>query len=94
MQIMAEAVVKATAGRVPVIIMIAAATVEESIELAKHAKEIGASGISSVVPFDKPNNLCMPCRLGYHAAHHDQLLPSNSGLRLVARLIFLFMYAW
>lgn len=54
---MLHAVVSAVHGRVPVVAMVAAHTLEASIELARHAKDVGAQAISSVVPLDAPNNL-------------------------------------
>ena len=44
---MCEAVTAAVAGRVPVIPMVAAATVEDSIELAKHAAAHKAAAVSA-----------------------------------------------
>ena len=47
----AEIVMDETQGRVPVVVHIGAIGTKLSIELAKHAEEIGADGISSVPPF-------------------------------------------
>lgn len=47
---MTEAVVKAVAGRVPVIVMVGACPLEEAKELAKHAEQVGASVTSATVP--------------------------------------------
>src|ERR1700704_4733528 len=47
----AEVAVKAVAGRVPVSIHVSALAVEDSIELAKHAKEIGADAIIAITPY-------------------------------------------
>jgi len=46
----AEAVVTAAAGRVPVYIHVGAVTQEETINLARHAHKIGADGIGVVTP--------------------------------------------
>eukprot|EP00051_Salpingoeca_urceolata_P026334 m.476922 g.476922 ORF g.476922 m.476922 type:complete len:347 (-) comp20702_c0_seq1:26-1066(-) len=54
---MAELTVKAVAKRAPVIVLITAATLEETVELATHAETIGATGISSVAPLDKPKDM-------------------------------------
>lgn len=56
-KLMVEAVVAAVAGAKPVLVHVGACPVDEAIELAKHAKQAGADGVSSVVPVDKPNNL-------------------------------------
>lgn len=47
----AEAVVKAAAGRVQVIVHVGTPDTNSALELAKHAKAIGAQGISSVPPY-------------------------------------------
>ncbi len=49
-KLVAEEVLKATAGRVPVFIQVGAPTTAQTIELAKHAAEIGAAGIGVVTP--------------------------------------------
>jgi dihydrodipicolinate synthase/N-acetylneuraminate lyase len=54
---MAEATMKAVAGRVPVCVHVGACPLAEAQELCKHAKSIGAAAVSSVVPTDKPNDL-------------------------------------
>jgi len=56
-KLLVEAVVAATAGAKPIIVHVGACPVEDAVELAKHAKDAGAAGVSSVVPLDKPNNL-------------------------------------
>ena len=47
----AEVAVKTVAGRVPVAIHVSALAVEDSIELARHAKEIGADAIIAITPY-------------------------------------------
>ena len=47
----AEVAVKTVAGRVPVSIHVSALAVEDSIELAKHAKQIGADAIIAITPY-------------------------------------------
>ena len=47
---MAEAVVDEAAGKVPVIVHVGAFRTESVLELAKHAKEIGADGIAVIPP--------------------------------------------
>lgn len=47
----AEAFVKAAAGRIPVIVHIGSSAVRESQELASHAQSIGADAIAAVAPF-------------------------------------------
>lgn len=46
----AEAVMKRVAGRVPVIVHVGSAAINESIRLAQHAAGLEAAGISSIVP--------------------------------------------
>lgn len=47
----AEAAVKAVAGRVPVSIHVSALAVEDSMELARHAQQIGADAIVAITPY-------------------------------------------
>ena len=47
----AEAVVKATAGRTQVIIHVGTTSTDSAIRMAKHAEKIGADGISAIPPF-------------------------------------------
>ncbi len=47
----AEAVLEAAAGQVPVIVHVGAATTQETIELAKHAHDRGADACSVVTPY-------------------------------------------
>jgi 4-hydroxy-tetrahydrodipicolinate synthase len=47
----AEAVVKATAGRVPVTIHVSALAVGDSLELARHAQKIGADCVVAITPY-------------------------------------------
>lgn len=49
-KLISETVVKQAAGRVPVFIQVGAMNQKETIELAKHAAEIGADGIGVVTP--------------------------------------------
>lgn len=49
-KMIAETVVKHTAGRVPVFIHVGAWNLADTLELAKHAVEIGADGIGVVTP--------------------------------------------
>lgn len=49
-KLVAETVVKEAAGRVTVFIHVGAMTLKDTIELAKHACEIGADGIGAVTP--------------------------------------------
>lgn len=49
-KLIAETVVKHTAGRVPVFVHVGAWNLKDTIELAKHAVEIGADGIGVVTP--------------------------------------------
>ncbi|MEX1229343.1 MAG: dihydrodipicolinate synthase family protein [Planctomycetaceae bacterium] len=46
----AECVVKTAKGRLPVIVHVGAVTTEDAEELARHAKSIGADGVSAVAP--------------------------------------------
>jgi len=54
---LAEATVRAAAGRLPVMIHVGAIRVEDAIELARHAAAIGADAVSSVVPMYYPPTL-------------------------------------
>jgi 4-hydroxy-tetrahydrodipicolinate synthase len=47
----AEAAVKVVAGRVPVTIHVSALAVADTMELARHAQEIGADGILAITPY-------------------------------------------
>jgi N-acetylneuraminate lyase len=49
-QAVAECVVRAAAGRIPVMVHVGAISTEDSVELAQHASRIGADAISSVGP--------------------------------------------
>lgn len=46
-----EIVMDENAGRVPIVVHVGAIGTKISIDLAKHAKDVGATGISSVPPF-------------------------------------------
>jgi 4-hydroxy-tetrahydrodipicolinate synthase len=48
---LAEAVVRATDGRVPVLIHTGAITTDEAVALSRHAAEIGADGIALLPPY-------------------------------------------
>jgi 4-hydroxy-tetrahydrodipicolinate synthase len=48
---LAEAAVKVVAKRVPVTIHVSALAVEDTMELARHAQEIGADGILAITPY-------------------------------------------
>lgn len=52
-----EATVQASAGRLPVMVHVGAIRVEEAIELARHAADVGAAAVSSVVPMYYPPTL-------------------------------------
>lgn len=54
---LAAATVQASSGRLPVMVHVGAIRVEEAIELARHAAEIGADAVSSVVPMYYPPTL-------------------------------------
>jgi len=47
----AEVAVKVTAGRVPVSIHVSALSVEDSMDLARHAESIGADAILAITPY-------------------------------------------
>lgn len=47
---LAEATVRAAAGRLPVMVHVGALRVEDAVDLARHAAEVGADAVSSVVP--------------------------------------------
>jgi N-acetylneuraminate lyase len=50
-----EAVIAQVNGRVPVIVHVGTPTTRESVALARHASQVGASGISSVLPMLNPD---------------------------------------
>ena len=50
-KVVAEAVVKASAGKVPVVVQVGAADTQTTVELAKHAEEIGAYAVASLTPY-------------------------------------------
>ncbi len=47
----AEAIVKEAKGKVPVIVHVGTTNTSESVELAKHAEQIGAKAVGAVTPF-------------------------------------------
>lgn len=47
----AEAIVKESGGKVPVIVHVGTTNTDESVELAKHAERIGARAVGAVTPF-------------------------------------------
>lgn len=49
-KLVAENVMKQVKGRVPVIVHIGCISVKDAVELAKHAQQIGADGVSSILP--------------------------------------------
>lgn len=49
-KLVAEETMKRAAGRIPVFVMAGANTLRDSVELARHAADIGASGIGVVTP--------------------------------------------
>ena len=49
-QAVAEAVVRAAAGKIPVMVHVGAVSTEDSVTLARHASQVGADAISSVGP--------------------------------------------
>lgn len=51
----AERCVKASAGRIPVMIHVGAVSTNDAITLAKHAAEVGADAVSSVPPIYYPS---------------------------------------
>lgn len=55
-QKVAETVVKAAAGRVPVLVHTGAASTRETIALTRHAQAIGAAGAGVVAPFYFPHD--------------------------------------
>jgi len=54
---MLEATLAAVDGKVPILVHVGACPLADAVELAKHAASVGAAGVSSVVPTDKPNDL-------------------------------------
>jgi N-acetylneuraminate lyase len=58
-KLVAETVVKQVVGRVPVIVHVGCVSVKDAMDLAQHAQQIGADGVSSVlVPYyNNPDSL-------------------------------------
>ena len=50
-KLVAETVVKAARGKVPVVVQVGCADTESTIELARHAEGIGADAVASLTPF-------------------------------------------
>src|SRR6476469_9358298 len=50
-ELFAEAAVRVVNGRIPVTIHVSALAVEDTMELARHAQEIGADGILAITPY-------------------------------------------
>jgi N-acetylneuraminate lyase len=50
----AERIVKAAAGRMPVMVHVGAVATDDAVSLAKHAAKIGASAVSAVTPIYYP----------------------------------------
>lgn len=50
-KVFAEVAVKVVAGRVPVSIHVSALSLEDSMELARHAQEVGADAIIAITPY-------------------------------------------
>ena len=50
-KLFAEAAVRVVNGRIPVTIHVSALAVEDTMELARHAQEIGANGILAITPY-------------------------------------------
>lgn len=46
----AERIVKAAAGRIPIIVHVGAVATDDAVALARHAAKIGADGVSAVAP--------------------------------------------
>lgn len=91
---MAAAVVETVEGRVPVILQVGALAIPDAIELARHAREIGAAGISSSIPpiYQDPAILCSYYTELAAAAPDLPMLPYISGagvapLALMKRLL-------
>lgn len=53
-RLVAEIVIKASAGRVPVMPSTGATTTREAIELSQHAQQAGASGVMVIQPYYEP----------------------------------------
>jgi N-acetylneuraminate lyase len=49
-RLVVETVMQRVAGRVPLIVHVGAAVLNDSVALARHAQEVGAAGISSILP--------------------------------------------
>jgi 4-hydroxy-tetrahydrodipicolinate synthase len=47
----AEAVLKSSRGRVPVVVQVGCTDTSSTVELAKHAEELGADAVASLTPF-------------------------------------------
>ncbi len=76
-QIVAETVLDRVNGRVPVIVHVGAVAATDATQLAAHAMQHGASGISSILPplYDSTEGLLAYFRALYEAAPEIPLLP-------------------
>jgi len=89
----AEALLKETSGRVPVIVHVGSTNTREAVELAKHADESGAAAVGAVSPFYfKPDleGLIDHYRMIAEAIEIPVLIyniPQNSGFNMTPEII-------
>ncbi|MCG2770390.1 MAG: dihydrodipicolinate synthase family protein [Chloroflexota bacterium] len=90
---LAEATVSHVAGHVPVMVHVGAVSTRDAVALSHHARQIGASAVSSVPPFYysvKPSGLMAHYR---HISQAAQLpvylynLPNATGTNITARVM-------
>jgi N-acetylneuraminate lyase len=91
---MAAAVADQVKGRVPVIIQVGALAIPDAVELARHARDIGAAAISSSIPpiYEDTDSLCAYYTALAAAVPDLPMLPYISGsgvspLSLMKRLL-------
>ena len=88
-QLVAETVMAQVRGRVPVVVHVGSMSIQDALILTRHAAQIGASGISSIIP---PYYAEMPQIVGYfqavaNATPHLPFFPYLFGFPKVVELI-------
>lgn len=58
-RLVVETVLEQVKGRVPVLLHVGAVSADDAVDLARHARECGAAGVSSILPplYDNPESL-------------------------------------
>jgi 4-hydroxy-tetrahydrodipicolinate synthase len=73
----AEAVVKAAAGKIPVVVQVGCADTASTVELARHAEKVGADAVASLTPYYyKPGEAAI--------VKHFEIISKSVGIPLFA----------